>query len=137
MSCSLPGFISNSNFHGMADSFRVAREFVMIAHCQIGFRVAGESLNHWQRCFSAQRGQCKLPILFLRRRTASSRVQRLCAMLVPDCINESMRTNMAAPDKNSSAGSLAGIRVIELADEQAEYCGLPLAGLGADVIKVE
>ena len=27
--------------------------------------------------------------------------------------------------------------MIELADEQAEYCGLTLAGLGADVIKVE
>jgi crotonobetainyl-CoA:carnitine CoA-transferase CaiB-like acyl-CoA transferase len=34
-------------------------------------------------------------------------------------------------------GALAGIRVIELADEQAEYCGLTLAGLGADVVKVE
>ena len=33
--------------------------------------------------------------------------------------------------------SLAGIRVIELADEQAEYCGLTLAGLGAEVIKIE
>ena len=31
-------------------------------------------------------------------------------------------------------GALAGIRVIELADEQAEYCGLTLAGLGAEVI---
>jgi crotonobetainyl-CoA:carnitine CoA-transferase CaiB-like acyl-CoA transferase len=32
---------------------------------------------------------------------------------------------------------LEGIRVVELADEQAEYCGLTLAGLGAEVIKVE
>jgi len=34
-------------------------------------------------------------------------------------------------------GVLDGVRVIELADEQAEYCGLVLAGLGADVVKVE
>ena len=34
-------------------------------------------------------------------------------------------------------GALSGVRVIEMADEQAEYCGLTLAGLGADVIKVE
>jgi crotonobetainyl-CoA:carnitine CoA-transferase CaiB-like acyl-CoA transferase len=40
-------------------------------------------------------------------------------------------------NQSSRAGALAGIRVIELADEQAEYCGLTLAGLGADVIKVE
>ena len=36
-----------------------------------------------------------------------------------------------------SVGALSGVRVIELADELAEYCGLTLAGLGADVIKVE
>lgn len=34
-------------------------------------------------------------------------------------------------------GNLDGVRIIEIADEQAEYCGLVLAGLGADVIKVE
>lgn len=32
---------------------------------------------------------------------------------------------------------LSGVTVVELADEQAEYVGLVLAGLGADVIKVE
>src|SRR5262247_1404999 len=40
-------------------------------------------------------------------------------------------------ERISRAGALAGIRVIELADEQAEYCGLTLAGLGADVVKIE
>jgi hypothetical protein len=34
-------------------------------------------------------------------------------------------------------GPLAGLRVVELADETAEYVGLVLAGLGADVVKVE
>src|SRR6476620_706047 len=43
----------------------------------------------------------------------------------------------SAGARKAGAGALAGIRVIELADEQAEYCGLTLAGLGADVIKVE
>ena len=33
-------------------------------------------------------------------------------------------------------GNLSDIRVIEIADEQGEYCGRVLAGLGADVIKV-
>src|SRR5437588_26641 len=34
-------------------------------------------------------------------------------------------------------GMLAGLRVIEIADERAEYAGLLLAGLGAEVIKIE
>ena len=38
-----------------------------------------------------------------------------------------------APD----ATMLQGVRVIEVADEQAEYTGLLLAGLGGEVIKVE
>jgi crotonobetainyl-CoA:carnitine CoA-transferase CaiB-like acyl-CoA transferase len=32
---------------------------------------------------------------------------------------------------------LAGVRVLELADELGEYCGKILAGLGADVVKIE
>src|SRR6516164_6328796 len=38
---------------------------------------------------------------------------------------------------NVGPGMLAGLRVIEFADERAEYCGLLLAGLGAEVIKIE
>lgn len=34
-------------------------------------------------------------------------------------------------------GFLAGARVLELGDEGSEYCGKLLAGLGADVVKVE
>lgn len=37
----------------------------------------------------------------------------------------------------TNGANLADLRVVELADEQAEYCGLVLAGLGADVVKVE
>jgi crotonobetainyl-CoA:carnitine CoA-transferase CaiB-like acyl-CoA transferase len=41
------------------------------------------------------------------------------------------------PDESASAGVLHGVRVVELADEQAAHTGLELAGLGADVVKVE
>jgi crotonobetainyl-CoA:carnitine CoA-transferase CaiB-like acyl-CoA transferase len=40
-------------------------------------------------------------------------------------------------DAEPKPGMLAGLRVIEIADELAEYCGLLLAGLGAEVIKIE
>ena len=36
-----------------------------------------------------------------------------------------------------TAHMLDGVRVVELADEQAEYAGMLLAGLGAQVVKVE
>jgi crotonobetainyl-CoA:carnitine CoA-transferase CaiB-like acyl-CoA transferase len=36
-----------------------------------------------------------------------------------------------------SASPLEGVRVLEFADESAEYCGRLLAGLGADVVKAE
>ena len=35
------------------------------------------------------------------------------------------------------AGPLAGLRVLELADEKGQFCGKLMADLGADVIKVE
>ncbi len=38
---------------------------------------------------------------------------------------------------NAGPGMLAGLRVIEIADERAEYTGLLLAGLGCDVVKIE
>lgn len=38
---------------------------------------------------------------------------------------------------DSRKGFLSGLRVLELADEHGEYCGRVLAGLGADVVKVE
>src|SRR4051794_25977623 len=34
-------------------------------------------------------------------------------------------------------GALDGLRVVEIVDEPVEYCGRLLAGLGADVIKLE
>lgn len=37
----------------------------------------------------------------------------------------------------NTPGFLHGVRIIELADELGEYCGKVLAGLGADVIKIE
>jgi crotonobetainyl-CoA:carnitine CoA-transferase CaiB-like acyl-CoA transferase len=42
----------------------------------------------------------------------------------------------SVPDRDA-AGALDGVRVVEFADERAEYTGLLLAGLGAEVIKVE
>src|SRR5215475_8289345 len=38
---------------------------------------------------------------------------------------------------NAGPGMLDGLRVIEVADERAEYTGLLLAGLGAEVLKIE
>ena len=38
---------------------------------------------------------------------------------------------------DTGPGMLAGLRVIEIADERAEYTGLLLAGLGAEVVKIE
>ena len=37
----------------------------------------------------------------------------------------------------SNGSFLPGVRVLELADELGEYCGKLLAGLGADVVKIE
>lgn len=42
------------------------------------------------------------------------------------------------PDEDTpKPGAIAGVRVIEVGDRIGEYCGLVLAGLGAEVIKVE
>ena len=46
-------------------------------------------------------------------------------------------TGIAPMLGDAGPGMLAGLRVIEIADERAEYVGLLLAGLGAEVIKIE
>src|SRR3984885_11224936 len=38
---------------------------------------------------------------------------------------------------NAGPGMLDGVRVIEIADERGEYTGLLMAGLGAEIIKIE
>lgn len=40
-------------------------------------------------------------------------------------------------DSQLKPGMLDGLRVVEVADEAGEYCGLLLAGMGAEVIKIE
>jgi crotonobetainyl-CoA:carnitine CoA-transferase CaiB-like acyl-CoA transferase len=40
-------------------------------------------------------------------------------------------------DAQSLSGPLAGLRVLELADEKGQFCGKLLGDLGADVIKIE
>src|SRR5258708_28389466 len=47
------------------------------------------------------------------------------------------RTGPGAMIGAAGPGMLAGLRVVEVADELGEYCGLLFAGLGADGIKVE
>ena len=44
---------------------------------------------------------------------------------------------MSQPQSDKSQRFLPGVRVLEVADEKGEYCGWLLAGLGADVIKIE
>ena len=38
---------------------------------------------------------------------------------------------------NTNLGPLAGLRVLELADEKGHYCGKLMADMGADVVKIE
>ena len=39
--------------------------------------------------------------------------------------------------KSKFVGFLGGLRVLEVGEELGEYCGKVLAGLGADVVRVE
>jgi crotonobetainyl-CoA:carnitine CoA-transferase CaiB-like acyl-CoA transferase len=56
---------------------------------------------------------------------------------VLDCHDAGER-GVSVADRGGSEGSfLRGVRVLEIADELGEYCGKVLAGLGADVVKVE
>jgi crotonobetainyl-CoA:carnitine CoA-transferase CaiB-like acyl-CoA transferase len=49
----------------------------------------------------------------------------------------STTTDRPSVPNREAEGALDGVRVVEFADERAEYAGLLLAGLGAEVIKIE
>ncbi|GAA1836020.1 CoA transferase [Pseudonocardia ailaonensis] len=48
-----------------------------------------------------------------------------------------MSTTAESGDPTAPSGFLDGVRVLEIGDELGEYCGKVLAGLGADVVRVE
>ena len=48
-----------------------------------------------------------------------------------------MKVSSPITETDDFAGFLGGIRVLEIGDELGEYCGKVLAGLGADVVRVE
>jgi crotonobetainyl-CoA:carnitine CoA-transferase CaiB-like acyl-CoA transferase len=48
-----------------------------------------------------------------------------------------LEEKVSSAEPSQQMGALSGVRVVEVGDQQGEYCGLVLAGLGADVIKVE
>jgi crotonobetainyl-CoA:carnitine CoA-transferase CaiB-like acyl-CoA transferase len=52
-------------------------------------------------------------------------------------LNQGVRLGGIGYGSMSDTGCLAGIRVLDLADERGELCGRLLADLGADVIRVE
>ena len=43
----------------------------------------------------------------------------------------------APPPLSGAPAPLDGVRVLEIGDESVEYCGRLLAGLGADVVRLE
>src|SRR6476660_9455689 len=81
--------------------------------------------------YSAQRARERHPI---KRQSQPAELAFAVAFL---CSDRADAIPSDAPGPATQPGSLTGIRVIEMADEQAEYCGLTLAGLGGDVLKVE
>jgi crotonobetainyl-CoA:carnitine CoA-transferase CaiB-like acyl-CoA transferase len=52
-------------------------------------------------------------------------------------VTDAVPNESELPAPSAAAGPLAGLRVLELGGEQADYAGLLCAGLGATVVKVE
>src|SRR6266481_3364803 len=75
-----------------------------------------------------------IKVLLSRRHKGSERMPRGDQPASDQSRSESGPGTMMG---NAGPGMLAGLRVIEVADERAEYTGLLLAGLGAEVVKIE
>lgn len=61
----------------------------------------------------------------------------MCDVEHSPLVNDDLDGEIVHQRNTEADAFLAGIRVIEIADELGEYCGKVLSGLGADVIKVE
>ena len=82
-------------------------------------------------------GQAPDAIAVAARGSVRSRLPHGPCMSDAATIEPPQTSSEAGDGSSRTPGMLSGLRVIEFADETAEYCGLLLAGLGAEVVKVE